>query len=102
MTGPWAARRPSPSSAHARPGPSPSPTVSPPGRHPGPPRCSRSPPARIAAASASDARDDLGLDETAWILYTSGTTGRPKGVVSTQRKELPLAVGEFGGPHRCV
>ncbi|MGW1273965.1 class I adenylate-forming enzyme family protein, partial [Streptomyces sp. NPDC002491] len=33
-------------------------------------------------------RDDLGLDEPAWVLYPSGTTGRPLGVVSTQRTSL--------------
>lgn len=29
--------------------------------------------------------DRLGLDEPAWLHYTSGTTGRPKGVLSSQR-----------------
>ncbi len=37
---------------------------------------------------AEAAADDLGLDEPAWMFYTSGTTGRPKGVVSTQRNCL--------------
>ncbi|MEV6166593.1 SDR family NAD(P)-dependent oxidoreductase, partial [Streptomyces sp. NPDC051954] len=34
------------------------------------------------------ARDDLDLDDLAWMFYTSGTTGRPKGVLSTQRNCL--------------
>lgn len=37
---------------------------------------------------ATAPRDDLGLDEPAWIHYTSGTTGQSKGVVSTQRSAL--------------
>ncbi|MFJ7152411.1 type I polyketide synthase [Streptomyces sp. NPDC100445] len=41
-----------------------------------------------ATDPGAPAPDDLGLDEVAWMFYTSGTTGRPKGVLSTQRNCL--------------
>lgn len=43
------------------------------------------------------APDDLGLDEVAWLLYSSGSSGVPKGVLSTQRNRLaPVAAGFVG------
>ncbi|HYQ67994.1 type I polyketide synthase, partial [Actinophytocola sp.] len=46
---------------------------------------------------ARPARDDLGLDEVAWLLYTSGTTGSPKGVLSTQRSCLWSVANSYAG-----
>ncbi|MGI5373366.1 type I polyketide synthase [Streptomyces sp. CA-251387] len=41
-----------------------------------------------AESDGSAEIDMLGLDDPAWMLYTSGTTHRPKGVLSTQRAAL--------------
>ncbi|MGW0534891.1 type I polyketide synthase [Streptomyces sp. NPDC003032] len=47
--------------------------------------------------AVTPARDDLGLDEVAWMLYTSGSSGAPKGVLSTQRNRLaPVETGLVG------
>ena len=39
----------------------------------------------LATPETSAPRDCLVLDDVSWMLYTSGTTGRPKGVYLTQR-----------------
>jgi acyl-CoA synthetase (AMP-forming)/AMP-acid ligase II len=39
----------------------------------------------LVSPDTSAPRDCLALDDVAWMLYTSGTTGRPKGVYLTQR-----------------
>lgn len=39
--------------------------------------------------------EDRGPDDTAWLFYTSGTTGRPKGVMITHRNLLTMGLGYF-------
>ncbi|MER6330367.1 class I adenylate-forming enzyme family protein [Streptomyces sp. NPDC001034] len=46
-------------------------------------------------APAPPPRDDLALDDVAWIFYSSGTTGQPKGVLSSQRSYLWSASASY-------
>ncbi|MFD0410011.1 beta-ketoacyl synthase N-terminal-like domain-containing protein [Kitasatospora sp. NPDC127116] len=45
----------------------------------------------LLGATRTPPRDDLGPDEPAWLHYTSGTGGDPKGVLSAQRAWLRSA-----------
>ncbi|MFJ3670701.1 class I adenylate-forming enzyme family protein [Streptomyces sp. NPDC090106] len=42
----------------------------------------------LVTGGRSRPRDDLGLDEPAWLLYTSGTSGTSTAAVSSQRSAL--------------
>ncbi|UMP07488.1 type I polyketide synthase [Amycolatopsis sp. EV170708-02-1] len=55
--------------------------------------------AHVEGAATDPARrplDDLGLDEPAWLIYTSGTGGAPKAAISTQRAALWSPVHCYG------
>lgn len=58
-----------------------------------------SPEADALLAPADDFRavpiTDRGPDDTAWLFYTSGTTGRPKGVMITQRNLMTMGLAYF-------
>jgi long-chain acyl-CoA synthetase len=38
---------------------------------------------------------ERGPDDLAWLFYTSGTTGRPKGVMITQRNLMTMGLTYF-------
>jgi long-chain acyl-CoA synthetase len=62
---------------------------------------------RLHAGDDEPAVADAAPDDLAWLFYTSGTTGRPKGVMITHRNMLAMTLCYFAdvdsiGPDDCI
>ncbi len=50
----------------------------------------------IAQYSSGEPRAEASLSDVAWLFYTSGTTGKPKGAMLTQRNLMVMTMNFFG------